>query len=526
MDDIEKIHMLEMELREYKKVNAQLLESEKKYRELFENSRDAMMTLTPPLWKFTDANKAALELFGVENVSEFTQLNPLDISSEQQPDGSNSNEKMQKVIEIAKHKGSNFFEWENKRIDGKVFSADVLITSFGDGLQVTVRDITDRKCTEQALRESNEKLHSITASAQDAIIMIDNEGNISYWNEAAEKIFGYFAKDVMGWSLHELITPERFLEAHYKAFEHFKKTGEGAAIGATLELAALKKDATEFPIELSLSAVLINGEWNAIGIIRDITERKKMQEEVKHKDEMMIAQAKQVAMGDMISMIAHQWRQPLAVIGMDANNLRASIELDEEITTDTLLSHTELLNEEVDKLAKTIENFSNYFKPNQLKEQTTIEDVLIGSIDIIGSSLKNNNIALNIHNTAKTSLFIIKSSLIQVLLNILGNAKEMFHANQTEQATININADETEDRITISICDNAGGISESIIDKIGQPYFTTKQSLNDTGLGLYVSKTIIEKHLFGTLTWHNKDDGACFVITLMIKHADDLNPTT
>lgn len=85
------------------------------------------------------------------------------------------------------------------------------------------------------------------------------------------------------------------------------------------------------------------------------------------------------------------------------------------------------------------------------------------------------------------------------------------------QATININVNETKEAITISICDNGGGIPESIIDKIGQPYFTTKQELNGTRLGLYTSKTIAEKHLFGTLTWHNEEKGACFVITLNIQ---------
>jgi C4-dicarboxylate-specific signal transduction histidine kinase len=110
---------------------------------------------------------------------------------------------------------------------------------------------------------------------------------------------------------------------------------------------------------------------------------------------------------------------------------------------------------------------------------------------------------------------MIKSSMIQVLINILVNAKEILVSNKIEQAEINITIDETKEVITISICDNAGGIPESIMDKIGQPYFTTKKELNGVGLGLYISRTILEKHLCGTLTWHNEDKGACFVITLL-----------
>jgi PAS domain S-box-containing protein len=111
-------------------------------------------------------------------------------------------------------------------------------------------------------------------SAQDAIVMMDDEGKVTYWNEAAEEMFGYPAQEAIGRVLHRFIVPPRFLEAHNAVFSHFVETGEGAAVGKTLELAALKKDGTEFPIELSLSAVKFGDRWNAIGILRDITERK------------------------------------------------------------------------------------------------------------------------------------------------------------------------------------------------------------------------------------------------------------
>ncbi|MFA6190982.1 MAG: PAS domain S-box protein [Sulfurimonas sp.] len=373
------------------------------------------------------------------------------------------------------------------------------------------RDITEREHAEQNLYESEEKFRTITSSAQDAIFMMDCDGKISYWNKAAEKIFGYSQKEAIGQILHTFITPKRFLAAHKIGFSHFKKTGEGAAIGKMLELTALRKDGTEFPIELSLSAVKKNNQWNAIGVLRDITERKAMEKELRLKEEMMLAQAKQAAMGDMIAMISHHWRQPLAVIGFGINELILSIALGEEITTNSL----ESLNKEVEELAEIISKFSDYFRPNQSPEQTTLEDVLKSTLDIIGANLENEKITLNIKNSSKSHLFIVKSSLIQVLINILVNAKEVLLSNKIEQAVINITIDETKEAITISICDNAGGIPEFIIDKIGQPYFTTKKELNGVGLGLYISRTIVEKHLCGTLTWHNEDKGACFVITLL-----------
>jgi len=141
-------------------------------------------------------------------------------------------------------------------------------------------NITESKLAEQTLRESEERFKSITTSAQDAIIMMDCEGEISYWNKAAEKIFGYTKQEATGKVLSELILPKQFVTAHNIGVNKFKTTGKGPVIGKTLELSGLKKSGIQFPIELSLSSVLKDGKWNAIGIIRDITERKEMEDKI------------------------------------------------------------------------------------------------------------------------------------------------------------------------------------------------------------------------------------------------------
>lgn len=140
-------------------------------------------------------------------------------------------------------------------------------------------DISRRKQIEEDLRFSEERFRIITSSAYDALIMQDAEGNISFWNPAAERLFGYKTDEVLGRNLHALITPKRFIPAHQQAFPHFQKTGEGAAIGKTLELFGQHRDGHEFPIELSLSAVKVQSVWHAIGILRDISERKRLEQE-------------------------------------------------------------------------------------------------------------------------------------------------------------------------------------------------------------------------------------------------------
>ena len=138
----------------------------------------------------------------------------------------------------------------------------------------TARDITERKHAEDALRASEETLRSIAVSAQDAILMLDPDGNIALWNTAAHKMFGYSSVEVLGKDMHSMLAPVRFHEPFRQGFRHFLATGKGPVIGKTLEIAALRKDGTEFPVELSLSAVKLKGNWHAVGIVRDITARK------------------------------------------------------------------------------------------------------------------------------------------------------------------------------------------------------------------------------------------------------------
>jgi len=149
----------------------------------------------------------------------------------------------------------------------------------GAGLTARVStDITRQKQAERALAESEEKFRRISQSAVDAILMIDDRGRLTYWNPAAQRIFGYAEHEVLGRNLHRMLAPERYRQAHREAFAAFTAHGTGAAIGKTLELEALRKDGTEFPMELSVSSLQVDGRWHAVGMLRDITGRKRAEE--------------------------------------------------------------------------------------------------------------------------------------------------------------------------------------------------------------------------------------------------------
>jgi diguanylate cyclase (GGDEF)-like protein/PAS domain S-box-containing protein len=142
-------------------------------------------------------------------------------------------------------------------------------------------DVTERRQAEAALREREAILHNITAAAQDAIVMMDPAGLISFWNPAAEQIFGYTPQEALGQNLHQLLAPERYHDAHYKAFPAFLNSGRGNAIGKTLGLHALRKDGVEIAVAVSLSAFQIENQWYAVGILRDETERKAQELELR-----------------------------------------------------------------------------------------------------------------------------------------------------------------------------------------------------------------------------------------------------
>ena len=142
------------------------------------------------------------------------------------------------------------------------------------------RDIPEQMRVEEKLQQTEERMRAIADSARDAILMMDPEGRVSYWNRAAERILGYTEVEAIGQNLHDLIAPPRFRPAHQAAFPAFRQTGRGAAIGKMLDLEARRKDGREISVQLSLSAVQMNDGWHAVGLIRDITDRKHAEEKL------------------------------------------------------------------------------------------------------------------------------------------------------------------------------------------------------------------------------------------------------
>ncbi len=233
------------------------------------------------------------------------------------------------------------------------------------------------------------------------------------------------------------------------------------------------------------------------------------------KDELMIAQSRHAAMGEMISMIAHQWRQPLTTISMDVNNILADIELD-SIDEKELKKISENIIEKIQYMSKTIDDFRNFFKPEKSTELINIQDLIKNTISISKSSLENYNINLEVNCKDIIEIETYSRELLQVLINIVKNAKEALEENPNNRY-IKISCKEKKDFIQINIENNGSKIPEKIIKKIFEPYFSTKDKNVGTGLGLYMSKIIVEKHLKGRIEVQNLEETVRFSIKLPFK---------
>ena len=234
------------------------------------------------------------------------------------------------------------------------------------------------------------------------------------------------------------------------------------------------------------------------------------------KDKMMVVQSRHTAMGEMVSMIAHQWRQPLATISASVIHTKMKIGLGqlklEESGEKYLTSTMNDIDECLQNLSTTIDDFRNFYKPNKKIDAMKFEEVCIKSLSIIKSSLIDHNIDLIEDYCGDEMLKMHVNEMMQVIINILKNAQDNFLEKDIKEPYIKIS---THNKI-LSICDNGGGIPNDIIDKIFDPYFSTKDEMNGTGLGLYMSKTIVEEHHNGKLEVKNTDDGVCFTIELGI----------
>ena len=250
-----------------------------------------------------------------------------------------------------------------------------------------------------------------------------------------------------------------------------------------------------------------------VEVLVDVTEQKELAARQSEQEQMLIQQSKMAAMGEMIAHIAHQWRQPLNALAdvIDAINKAYHDGRLKRREIDGYVEHGTLLAE---KMSETIDDFGNFFKPTKKKVLFRIKKTVENTLELLHATLHHSHIVVEVSGDANVSVFGYENEFSQVLLNIINNAKDAVVDSQVANPKISVECYREGKGAIVRISDNGGGIPDTVIGRIFEPYFTTKTERTGTGIGLYMAKTIIETNMEGSLTAHNENGGAVFTIAV------------
>jgi PAS domain S-box-containing protein len=406
-----------------------------------------------------------------------------------------------------------------------------------------MREIAEREQAQQALRVSERRYRQLLEGTRDAIVLSDQHGMITLFNPAAQALFGYWESEVRGQPL-TILMPEEFQEAHRRGFQRYLETREARIIGRTVEVRGRCKTGEIFPLEISLSAIELPEGIGFLGVIRDLTERQRMQGR--------IVQAEKLAsLGLLSAGLAHEINNPLAyvannltVLQRDVSSLAEVLAAYEEARPTLASSHPELaeriarladehdlayVREHLDEILKStrqgikrvsdiVQNLRGFARLDQAAiDRLDLNAAIASTLELLRGRLKAYQIDV-IQNLGKIPQIVCAPAQInQVILNLLLNAQQAITATRREGGRIEIDTSASRKEVTLEITDNGCGIPAEIHARIFDPFFTTKPVGEGTGLGLSISHSIVSDH-GGRIEFEStRGQGARFRVTLPVE---------
>lgn len=356
----------------------------------------------------------------------------------------------------------------------------------------------------KSLSEKNEELRLILDTTMEAIIIF-KDNSVVDCNKIAIELFNKQMKyELINKSFNDLI--------HNKNRDILNEK-------EPFETNLIREDGSEFNAIINIKDTSLNNQIFKIVTIVDI-------EDLKRKENLMAEQTKLAAMGEMLGNIAHQWRQPLNIISMSSSNLKLKNDIG-ELCSSTLSESLSLILRTTNHLSDTIDTFNDFLKTDKEKSFFNVNENIKNSISLVDSFFKNFNIDIILELEEGIFINSLANEFSQAFINILNNAKDAIVLNlkDNEYGLIKIKTKKIDKFIEISILDNAKGIEKDILNKIFEPYFTTKHKYQGTGLGLYMTRKIINSSMGGEITVQNKKfvhnqkkyEGAEFKIKIPIK---------
>jgi PAS domain S-box-containing protein len=481
-------------------------------------SSDAVLLLDGQ-GRLLDANERAETMYGWTR-EELLRLTMRDLRAPV------DRESLEGHLHALRRGGELRLETTHARRDGSTFSVEAsgkLVGSAADPrFQIIVRDIHARKLAEQARRETEERWRTIATAAHDAIVTIDNQGLVTYWNPAAERLFGYLSGEVLGRNLHAFLVPERYQAPHRAAFPHWQRTGQGGAVGKTIELVALRKDGSEREVELSLASVMVDQRWHAVGVLRDVSARKQADADLRRAkaaaedarsqllraNSQLAATAKRareladqaqtanVAKSDFLANMSHEIRTPMnAIIGMSGLLLDTPLSAEQREQAD-------IIRGSADALLGVINGILDYSKIEAGKIDIEVVDFDLRSlvedaIDMLAVPAEQKGLQLTSFVAADvpSRLRGDPGRLRQVLVNLVGNAIKFTPAGEVEVSVNWVQRDHEFATIAFRVRDTGVGIPREAIDRLFQSFSQVDASITrrfgGTGLGLVISRRLV-----------------------------------
>lgn len=384
----------------------------------------------------------------------------------------------------------------------------------GDGNTVAwqglVEDITQHRELEASFKQNEAFFKRAQQMAKIGSWSLDIEENRLQWSEEVYRIFEYDPEDFEA-SYEAFLTMIHPDDHEYVSNAYIRSLEEKTPY--SIEHRLLMPDGRIKYVHEECETLFDgNGEpVSSFGTVQDITEMKELEIEHGINQELMFQHSKMAQMGEMITSIAHQWKQPLHQL----NSMLPGIEDDFEngiLTREALAAKLDEIEMLTAHMSQTIESFQNFFHPDKHRTRFRAADAMAKVFTLFGSEFERVKIRYDLTIASDFYIFGSEKEFVQTMLSILQNAKECFIHRDVREPGITIRIDKIDGRGVVIVQDNAGGIPEELVDKIFDPYFTTKREGHGTGLGLYIAKKLIETGLGGRLSVENGRDGAVFTI--------------
>jgi len=353
------------------------------------------------------------------------------------------------------------------------------------------------------LSNSQKELRRFRKTVEDSdniIIITDEYMKIKYVNHTFVETTGFSLEEVLGKDPKILSSGKQSKEFYKELKEtiYAGKKWSGEFINKNKNGTLTHERATITPVYDERNKII---EFIAIKL--DITKEILDQQQLIKREKLLLQQSKMAALGEMLTNIAHQWRQPLSIISTASTGLLVKKELKIPTTSKEDIKTLHTIADATQNLSETINAFSDFFNPNESKINFKIQEVYKKTLNIVQQKFNELNIEV-IEDLEDISVTNLDNELVQVMMNLLHNARDALVTTKNKRKLIFVTIKKQNQNVIISIKDNAGGIGDTIIDKIFEPYFTTKHKAQGTGIGLYMCQEIITKHMDGKITVTNK----------------------